>query len=201
MEECFSQQDFILKTNIGSLASLLRNNGWGVGIVAEKGIKKNYSINVNLDYGHTINRISLVQNTQYAESIYLKKYFSKSIFLRKGYAGLYMSNSFRNQKSSFTDNEFPYEFHSISENYNYTSIGLLVGYQICTVNDFIFDAAIGGGASYNTYYHLNYAVNLPHYYKEDFIRPDFYGFVSIGYNISRAYKRYKIKKELGIKNR
>ncbi|MFN8230184.1 MAG: DUF3575 domain-containing protein [Bacteroidia bacterium] len=186
-----SQKDFIVKTDLLGIPIAIINKDFYAGLSFEKGLKKNYSMNFGLSYGLVQQNRSndLVKNETFVARCYVKKYFSKTSFLKKWYCGVYLQNSFRTNTIELFDNNISMEEKFDIRKYNYTGLGGLLGYQLLTKRGFCLDVCLGFGAAYLSYYQQKTIVLGINPKK---IIPGSLGLITIGYNFSNLFKNEKV---------
>ncbi len=185
-----SQNDFIVKTDLLGIPIAIINKDFYAGLSLEKGLKKNYSLNLDISYGliDNANEIKILSNEIINSTIYFKKYTSKSVFLKKWYWGNYVQNQFRIQKSESINGVGPGDNSLNIQTYNYSGIGGLIGYQFLSKRGFCLDAAIGSGLQYLSHYEEKPKL-LGSNPKS--IIPGFLATLKIGYNFSNLFKTEK----------
>ncbi|MBI2721555.1 MAG: DUF3575 domain-containing protein [Bacteroidetes bacterium] len=199
---CFSQKDFIVKIEVLPIAGYIISKNVSFGIVGEKGIGKNYSLNFGAGGGHAKLTYSAGKGNRidrgYLSTLFLKKYFSKTRYLKKWYSGIYLINSFRRTDASFIDSAATYSNYEYGYDINYLSTGLIGGYQLCTINYLTIDFYLGFGIQYRTLLKTRYQYNIDAVKSERARRridPSPALSLSIGYNLSGLYDRYKTNKQ------
>ncbi len=185
-----SQKDFIVKTDLLGIPIAIINKDFYAGLSFEKGLKKNYSLNLDISYGliDNTNEIKILSNEIINSTIYFKKYTSKSVFLKKWYWGGYVQNQFRIQKSKSINGIAPAVNSLNIQKYNYSGIGGLIGYQFLSKRGFCLDAALGAGMQYLSYYKEKPKLLGD---KPKSIIPGFLATLKIGYNFSNLFKTEK----------
>lgn len=186
-----SQKDFIVKTDLLALPMSLINNSFNGGFTFEKGLKRNYSLNLRIAYGlrETNRTLDLLKLEGFNTTLFFKKYFSKDDFLKKWYWGIYLKNDLRIKHVSLLNQSLITGSNLNIYRYNYSGIGILFGYQILTKKGFCFDTNLGVGGLYLSNFRQTTNSLPPE--NPNRVIGDVLIMLNIGYNFSNLFKTEK----------
>ncbi len=165
------------------------------GFLAEKGIKKNYSFNLSCKAYNTNNYYANSADGDQSRStkltrgyVFIKKYFSKTSFLRKWYLAPYLNSGQLDQTLRGSICSLYSETY-IRTKYYYIGAGAFFGYQFLTKKGLCIDLNVGLGLDLRTRY---WRRNTNVYFMPSNPR-DFMGdgniTIALGYNLNRLFNK------------
>ncbi len=183
-----SQNDFIVKTDLLVIPASLINNSINGSVTFEKGLKRNYSLNLRIAYGlrENIRTKDMLNSKVFNITLYFKKYFSKDDFLKRWYWGIYLKNDLRIKQVSLLNQSLATGSNLNVYRYNYSGIGVLFGYQILTKKGFCLDTNLGIGGLYLS--NFKQTTNSLQPENPNKVIGDVLIMLNIGYDISNLFK-------------